>query len=79
MKSRSAANARAFFRASVFAVRLKPACAWSAPQQVCARGTRTSQPASTSSRTASRFTSGNITSITQVLKNPTRARGLPAG
>ena len=60
-------------------MRLSPAWAWSAPQQVWALGTLTVQPQRSSRRTASRLTAGNITSMTQVLKKATRARGGPGG
>ena len=56
-----------------------PAWACSAPQQHCPRGTVTSQPASTSRRTASWLMRGNITSITQEVKKAARAFATPAG
>ena len=47
--------------------RRSPECACSAPQHDCACGTVTSHPASTIRRTVSRFSAGNIASITHVV------------
>ena len=50
-----------------------PAWAWSAPQQVCARGATTSAPFRASTRAVARFCGPKATCWMQPVSSPTRA------
>src|SRR5206468_1329982 len=55
----------------------RPAWRCSAPQQPCARGTTTSQPAAESNRAVARLISGKKKRWTQPVRRAARARALP--